>query len=356
MEYSYPLLRKISDFYAAQTAQATDLRLVSCQHILEPQLHMFRELIMFGFDPAKITVLGKAYSTNHEILAELRQLGVQVLQPEFSGAPFDIEHAANCDYVLSQMPQQVPCVVLDDGADLIQAFLRAGRKPIFAVEQTSSGFRSLDRVRSDITFPVFNVARSATKLVQESPFIARLSFERLQSYFSDVGMQHPSILIVGLGPIGEALREVLVENNYTVEGFDTKLGHSDLMETVRSLDPDVICGATGFPIFSAAELETMQNVKPLVLVSVSSSDREFPVSGYRTQGGVVHVDIQYRNITFLNNGFPITFAGNRYECTPMEMEKTICLLAGAVMHGVTATQIPLGIIDIPESLEKMVNS
>jgi hypothetical protein len=47
--------------------------------------------------------------------------------------------------------------------------------------------------------------------------------------------------------------------------------------------------------------------------------------------------------------------GNRYELTPVEMEKTICLLGGAIMHGVTKGVFSEGLTDIPKELEDIIN-
>ena len=75
MDYTYPLLQKVFTHFKTHQGDVSDSYLVCCQHILEPQLKMFELLIEFGFDPKKILLLGKAYSTNKDILNELRKRG-----------------------------------------------------------------------------------------------------------------------------------------------------------------------------------------------------------------------------------------------------------------------------------------
>ena len=254
--------------------------------------------------------------------------------------------------MFQNLPKEAKFVVLDDGAELIQTCIDEQRVPLFAVEQTSSGFRKLEN--QSIPFPVVNVARSATKLVQESPLVARLCFERINEYLLSKNINDSSVLVVGLGPVGECIREVFKQNDFIVNGFDIKHGHNDLVSFIKNNKPDVIVGATGSNILTKHDIEQLVSDKPLYLVSVSSSDREFPVVDFRTSAEI-HADIVYKNITFLNNGFPITFKGNRYELTPSEIEKTICLLGGAVLDSVVNGFDKTGLVDISGSLEKLIN-
>jgi S-adenosylhomocysteine hydrolase len=197
MEYSYPLLQKVFEhFNKLPHEKVEDCYLVCCQHLLEPQLKMFQYLIRFGFNPEKIIVLGKVYSTNTGILKELDNLGIRTYQPEFLGTSFDKEHEKNCHVISNLIPKNNKIIILDDGGQLIIS-LSANKNVIFAVEQTSSGFRKLENKK--INFPVINVARSNTKLVQESPFIARLCYERIKDYLLDKNIKNPSIIVIGLG-------------------------------------------------------------------------------------------------------------------------------------------------------------
>jgi hypothetical protein len=224
------------------------------------------------------------------------------------------------------------CILLDDGGQLIETFINEGRNVLFAVEQTSSGFRKLESKK--IPFPVINVARSETKLVKESPFIANDIYERVNLYCGKHSIKNPKILIVGLGPIGKSLQSTFRENNFEVEGFDIAHGHIKLIESIKSTNPDIIFGATGSSILIKEDIESLVSEKKIYLISASSSDREFPVSDYRTSNQV-HSDVLYKNFIFVNNGFPLSFYGLRNEIEPQGIEKTICLLMSSVLGGVT---------------------
>ena len=179
-DYQYPRLVRVFDHYNKIPHDVGNLFLVCCQHIMEPQMRMFECLIKFGFNPRQIFVLGKAYSTNDDVLKELKGKGIQAMQPKFSGASFDEEHKKNCEGLLRLIPESAECIILDDGADLIKTFARNNRGVRSGIEQTSSGFRRLENER--LPFPVINVARSVTKLIQESPLVARHLSERILNY------------------------------------------------------------------------------------------------------------------------------------------------------------------------------
>ena len=228
-DYTFPILERVFKHYSTFSYKVSDQILVCCQHLLEPQLKMFEKLIEFGFRPENIYVIGKVYSTNKTISEELQNKGVHVLQTNFSGEAFDVEHLKNCEELISKLPNSAECVVLDDGAQLIKVFIKHQKKVRFAVEQTSSGFRKLENL--NIPFPVINVARSETKLVQESYFIANDCYERIQDYFNS--NIDTSILIVGLGPIGKAILNVFTENGIKAEGCDVRLGHTDLVRIIE---------------------------------------------------------------------------------------------------------------------------
>lgn len=353
MNYQYPRLKRVFDYYNNMPHAVGDYFLVGCQHLMEPQLKMFEYLTRFGFDPEKIIMLGKAYSTNVEVLAELQKKNIKAVQPKFSGISFDQEHKNNCEAILKEIPENARCIVLDDGGELIKAFTRNNRSVLFGVEQTSSGFRNLEKEM--LPFPVLNVARSVTKLTQEAPLVARHLNERILAYLSQKGVTNPSVLIVGLGPIGESIAETFKQSGIEVEGLDVKYGHTNLIEKIQNIKPDVVIGATGTSILAEKEVKNMNSSRKLFFISASSSDREFPVVAFRSKEEV-HEDVAYKNITFVNNGFPFSFMGNRYEMTPIEIEKTICLLGGAVMYGATKRVSETGLQEIPSELEDIINT
>jgi len=351
MDYSYPLLQKVFNHYYKEGADVSKAKLYSCMHLLAPQIEMYKYFIKFGFSPSNIIALGKIYSSNIEAIEELRSLGVSVVQPDFDGRAFDTTHAENCKKIALEIGDTEQNIVLDDGGFLIH---EARSKPVrFAVEQTSSGFRKLENDCPQ--FPIFNVARSKTKLTQESPLIARQIFERVVDYAKENGLESPKVVIVGLGPIGEATLQIFKSNSFDTTGFDKETTKTELLSALLKNKPDIVIGATGSPLFSSDDVKELEGNHIYHLVSVSSSDREYPVASYRSAEGV-HEVVRYENLRFVNNGFPISFKGSKNELTPVEIEKTIALLMGSVFHGVCNKSQESGFVEVPEELQDLINS
>jgi len=312
---------------------------------------MYKMFIDFGFKSENIFALGKAYSSSKEVISDLERIGIRVFQPEFSGTSFDLEHINNCKHFARNISDDGTNIILDDGGQLI---VTAKDKHIsFAVEQTSSGFRKLEG--STIPFPVINVARSKTKLTQESPLIARLIFERIKTYLIENDIISPKFLIIGLGPIGNSVLQILTEEDCRVTGFDVETAKENIMQYLKDEKPDIIVGATGSSVLTENDLTVLGDEHVYHFISVSSSDREFPVVSFRGDQ-TIHEDIKYKNFIFVNNGFPITFKGNKYESTPLEIEKTIALLMGSVLHGAAKKINGNGLINVPHELESLINS
>jgi hypothetical protein len=93
---------------------------------------------------------------------------------------------------------------------------------------------------------------------------------------------------------------------------------------------------------------------------MSSADREFPTTYIRQHGIVpkeIHGDIMWENLFLINNGFPITFKGLRYESTPAEIERTICLLYASTLEAVSGSSgIKNGFVDVPAAVTKISES
>jgi hypothetical protein len=92
---------------------------------------------------------------------------------------------------------------------------------------------------------------------------------------------------------------------------------------------------------------------------MSSSDREFPATFIRSKGimgNEIHSDAVWGNVVLINNGFPITFKGNRFESTPEEIEKTISLLYGSVLEAITTDISSTGFIDVPTKVTDILTT
>lgn len=359
------LLTKTFNLFSPNKGKLTNVYVFACQHILRPREEMFSLFLEFGFPKENIFVLGKAYSTNEKLFKELQAEGLNIFQPEFdTDKSFDEQHKGNCERLFELCKKNVPSgsrvIVLDDGGMLLSVFNeRRGEVSglrIYGIEQTSSGFRKFET--ENLQFPVINVARSATKLNKESPYIAETCFKKLKEYISNNKILATRSLIIGLGPIGKELLALFEENKDEVEGFDIALGHTDLLRKISDFKPDIIIGATGTTCLSKEDILHLSSPNHLFyLMSVSSSDREFSVASFRvgdTQD--VHIDVRYKNIVFVNNGFPINFEINREKEGVEKIERTICLLLGSVLYLANIDKVPVdgGFFDVPEIIESIL--
>lgn len=360
--YTYPLLEKVSQLYKQPQKAFSDVYILACQHILEPQAKMFELISEFGVPKENIFIFGKIYSTSNEVLEELLQDNFKVSRPTFNVSnSFDAEHRENCENEFSKFLLSIQnfskIIILDDGGELLKVVndkfdsLPSGVK-VIGVEQTSSGFRKLENTA--LQFPIFNVARSVVKLIKESPLIADLGCQRITDVINRYSILEPRVLVVGLGPMGSNVLSILNTKGYFALGYD--IAHHDkveLIDLVRNNKIHVIVGATGTNILNEKQLQEIKDILDynLYLISMSSADREFPTTYIRKNGIIpkeIHGDVVWDNIILVNNGFPITFKGRRYESTPEEIERTICLLYGSTLEAISgAFDIKNGFVDVP---------
>jgi hypothetical protein len=369
--HRYTLLEKISELYKPQKGTFKDVYVLACQHILEPQAKMFELISGFGIPKENIFIFGKIYSTSNEVLEELLQDDFRVSKPIFDPShSFDAEHRENCENefekFLSVIQNPSKIIILDDGGELLKVVndgfsLIPSRVKVIGIEQTSSGFRKLESTK--LHFPIFNVARSAVKLIKESPLIADLGCRRIVDVFNKYSISEPRVLVVGLGPMGSNTLSILTAKGYFTLGYD--IAHHDkteLIDLIRNNKINVIIGATGTNILNEKQLKGIKDILAynLYLISMSSADREFPTTYIRQHGIVpkeIHGDIMWENLFLINNGFPITFKGLRYESTPAEIERTICLLYASTLEAVSgASGIKNGFVDVPAAVTKISES
>lgn len=363
-EYNYNKISLLKDYFLKdknnKNISFNQVKVVCCQHLLDYQFVMIKSFIDLGILPRNIYVLGKVYSTNSEVLNDLNNIGINVIQPKYDPfKSFDKQHKNNCEdlFNMINLGFDDKLFILDDGGQLIETFNSKYIKNIIgAVEQTSSGFRKLEEV--ELNFPVFNVARSQIKLEYESSLIANHAYSRIKNYI-DNDLKDQRILVVGLGPIGLEMIKCIKSDNKVVIGYDKVDGEKNIVNLIKNNNINVVIGATGAEIITHAQIIELSNVADynICLVSVSSSDREFEVWKLRDlfdPDTELHSNIKYKNITILNNGFPISFKGNRVELSNDKIENTICLLFGSVMYQILNDVGQVGWVDIPENLNNMI--
>jgi hypothetical protein len=274
---------------------------------------------------------------------------------------FDQQHEENCSNLIESAKDSIKeatkIIVLDDGGTLLSIVKNFNiDKPIVGTEQTSSGFRKLEN--SELNFPVYNVARSRIKLELETPYIVELGIARTKEKIQMHGISAPKILVVGLGPIGKEMVRALNSEGFSVVEYDKIHGEQNLMKLIQQ-GINVVIGTTGSQILSHDELLELNNLasEKILMVSMSSSDREFELwkmrDLFREDRGI-HDDVLFENIVIANNGFPITFRGQRIESLPEEMDRTMGLLFAGVVLGALNNSNEKGLIDISEDILTML--
>ena len=98
-------------------------------------------------------------------------------------------------------------------------------------------------------------------------------------------------------------------------GFDVEKDKVDMFLYLKKEKPDLVIGATGSSLFNKEDLDQLEGEHVYHFISVSSSDREFPVSSFR-KNTQIHCDVLNRNFVFVNNGSTLSlyvdgvFVGN----------------------------------------------
>lgn len=357
--YTYPLLHNILKEYESHRSDFKHVYLLACQHILTPQAKMFDLIHKFGIPKENIHIFGKVYSTNKVTLQNLIDSGFSVSEHQFrQDVSFDAQHEENCrkEFLtfINKVKAHSRIIFLDDGGMLLKTVhanfnLIPKNTRVFGIEQTSSGFRKLEGIT--ISFPIYNPARSKTKLIKESPLIAKIGYERIMETINYYSI-NPKILIVGQGPIGKSLY-LRFKKLYPTFTYDiANDGKKNIIDLILQNNINIVIGATGKNILDSRQIEPLnEKLKDkLFLISMSSTDREFETSYFRKNkiNLGIHTDILQGNIVLVNNGFPVTFKGNAFESTPREIEKTIGLLYRSVLESATTNQRINGFIDVPK--------
>ena len=235
--YSYTLINKIKIKFLSisknMDIDLKDIKIFACQHLLEPQKIIFEELISIGIKPENIFLLGKSYSTSFEILEELKDLKINIFQPEFNqNISFDEQHNKNCKELIKfyNKNDETVKIILDDGGMLLFVFNDLKDESLYGTEQTSSGFRKLENI--NLNYPVYNVARSEIKLTEETPFVVNLAYERILNRLKKYKIQELNTLVVGMGPIGQGMFNLFKDISKTINTYDIKSGKQNIKDII----------------------------------------------------------------------------------------------------------------------------
>lgn len=334
-----------------------DTYLICCQHVLPSLVYFMESAQILGMPKENISVIGKCYSTSELAYRMLRKNEIFVSKDSFyynSHEEFDAQFSRNIDLFLLDRLSNInlsddkKIIILDDGGELLMSANKYLSKynNLLGVEQTSSGYNKL--VDKAINFPIINVARSKAKLNFESPHIAISILYRLTK-ITDI--RKKQILIIGKGVIGMELADKLKKYS-TIDFYDKKFGDS-LQDVVELKKYDIIIGATGEAVMSENLYSFLK--KNVLLISVSSSDREFSAVNLRKKiepNLDCHKNVSVNNIHLINSGFPINFYGSHYDNVPLkDIQLTVSLLFAGICQ---ETSRNTGFIELDNNIHDFI--
>jgi S-adenosylhomocysteine hydrolase len=307
---------------------------ISCQHYLESNKKMIFSLIKKGVLPRNIFMINKTYSYNSKIGNEFKKKGIRCFNYKYdSHKAFDSQFKKAIKSFIKKIKKEIDVnqeiILIDDGGEVISIANKILKKrQIYAVEQTSSGFHKLKKLK--LNFPIINIARSHAKLNYETPYIIEDFLKKLYSKLSQLKLKPRKTLIIGKGVLGNCLEKKM---KFKADFYDITHEKEKLKNIIQNYD--LIIGATGFT--SIPRKLHKQLKKGCCLVSISSSDREFDAIYLRKKIPRVnnpHKDLQIDGITLLNNGFPLSFQGNRIEVPKKYMQLTMGLLLAGIYQSI----------------------
>ncbi len=245
--------------FAAKTFAKPDelkgLQFFGLQHLFASTAELFSVFETLGIPPEAQHVLGKVYSTNFRVAAELTGRGVTVdpasknigtysfaskmdegirrqINQIITNLPRPTGHKKDSDGVdhpYWDRPPHPKALLVDDGAEVIKMLCKEfpDYAPWFScVEQTRRGARIAHKLAAEgkLKCAVVNVAESWAKLTGESPMIGASivkevvrKLDRLEA----LGVKKPKeVVVMGYGAIGQQVAAALAAPDVIVHVYD----------------------------------------------------------------------------------------------------------------------------------------
>lgn len=231
-------------------------RFLGLQHLFASTGTMFKALETLGVAPKDSHVIGKIYSTNVRVAAELSLKGMDVDATSYnihtnkfanamsSSIEQQLRHLIETlpkpkrydadgnelKHVVWDTPPKPQILLIDDGAEAIKMLNEKypDYAPFFAcVEQTRRGARIAHELadKGQLKCAVVNVAESWAKLEQESPMIGesvvREVVRKLDRLDQSGVPRAREATVIGYGAVGKRVAEALKERGLTVHIYDS---------------------------------------------------------------------------------------------------------------------------------------
>ena len=164
---------------------------------LEPKTAVLVEGLLAG--GARVVAMGNEGTTQFGTAEALADRGCTVLD-----RPGD--RNAEVRAHLSRIAEAGPDLVLDNGAELIEACIRAGRSPKGATEETTSGaFRLRERLAGAVTFPVIVINDSPLKSIVENKHGVGESVVDAIVRVTNMSLHKKRVVVFGYGWCGRGI-------------------------------------------------------------------------------------------------------------------------------------------------------
>jgi S-adenosylhomocysteine hydrolase len=366
----FPTLPVLEELYHRCPSQSQSVLaqtvFVCVQHLLSTTGSLFQSLIKLGAKPSNIFILGKCYSTNSDVLQEMRSLGINVSGGEtplrYGTFVLTIEEEVrklwNEVYRLKKNSASKKMIIIDDGGKCLNSLpykFRDDKWQVVGIEQTTSGLNPLGL----FDHLLIEVASSAAKRQVESPIVAEAISKRICHAAASINAT--SYGIVGYGNIGKAVSTALYQQGYKVSVFDKSdeptsnaPNHIFREESIRSLidNAQFVLGCTGKDILPDPN-DTLRNMSgQKIFASCSSGDYEFEQLlldeqlfidsrtdicdkiAHTLQDTELYYSRRDRSprIKILRGGFPVNFDGSPESAPSVDIQLTRGLLLGAVIQ------------------------
>lgn len=334
------------------------------QHLLETTYSAFLSLFDQGLNPSNVYLMGKCYSTNKEIFNKFKSIGANVSEDSFSfdsHESYDSFYKNKMDIFFKDVSQKIDfnayekTIILDDGGYSISSIneMDVPFSKIVGVEQTTSGYEKVKKL--DLKFPVINIARSEAKLIHETPMIADITIEKMETFLKEQNQEINNVLVLGGGYIGKGIYDKI--NKYmNAKIFDKSpsLSHIEEEHLEENLkNADLIIGCTGTTSLPKSLHDRLKNC---MLVSTSSSDREFDavyIRKKKEKDFICHKTVQTENISLANSGFPINFDGDKHSVPPEKIQLTRSLIILGIFQSIYLKEMK-GLVTLDPEMQKKV--
>jgi hypothetical protein len=305
--------------------------------------------------PARqVILIPKPYSTIPSVADELGKLGVTIIRTPTHFVPGHYDEAASMHlkegckkavhacFDITKKDKRARLILVDDGGMLTETWWRHFRSPeidVVSVQQTASGVR---REPDPSKLAKIDIARSAAKRKFEARIISEGVLRKVRDL--DIIKRITRVGVVGVGPLGCALANRLVEMGKQVNLYDAEryycqpIGSYPMQSLTKILRlSDLIFGCTGKNFLKSTVLANIKQSRHFV--SCSSRDVEFldllrlgtvEKSEQADLFGRMEIRLGEQTHIVENGGFPINFDRK----TEQESAPEIVLTRALVLAGI----------------------